>query len=243
MIRLEKNTKLLFWGDSITDGGRKRSMDGNHILGHGYQSIIASKLGYENIENMPRFINKGASGETIAQLYARIKQDVIDNKPDIISILAGINDINKRQGMPYKSTTDNYIRVYQMIIDDIRENLNDPVLIICEPFFLELRKSEAPYQNTPYALCEPYFEPAHNSLNDKIFEERRREISYMQRELKLFALKNNCIYVTLQNEFFEMAKKAAPEYLIWDSVHPTITGHELIARRWLETVEGELNKG
>ena len=99
MIRLNKGERILFFGDSITHGGRLQSMDGNHIIGHGYQSIIASKLGYENIENMPKFINKGVSGDSISQMYSRLYSDVIVNKPDIISILAGINDVGKGMGV------------------------------------------------------------------------------------------------------------------------------------------------
>ena len=53
------------------------SMDGNHIIGHGYPDLISSKLGYDNIENMPKFINKGVSGDSIADLYSRLNSDVL----------------------------------------------------------------------------------------------------------------------------------------------------------------------
>jgi len=36
---------VLFQGDSITDGGRGRTDDPNHILGHGYAYIVAARLG------------------------------------------------------------------------------------------------------------------------------------------------------------------------------------------------------
>ncbi len=36
-----KNARVLFQGDSITDGNRGRTADPNHILGHGYQFIVA----------------------------------------------------------------------------------------------------------------------------------------------------------------------------------------------------------
>lgn len=39
------NARFLFQGDSITDGNRGRSADPNHILGHGYVFIIATKHG------------------------------------------------------------------------------------------------------------------------------------------------------------------------------------------------------
>jgi len=58
-------------------------------------------------------------------------------------------------------------------------------------------------------------------------------------ELKLLVVKkiaksNNAIFVPLQIEFDLACTKAEPEYWIWDGVHPTPSGHELIARAWLK---------
>ena len=240
MIHLKKGSTILFLGDSITHGGRTNSMDGNHIIGHGYQSIIASKLGFENMDNMQKFINKGISGETISQIYSRLYTDVLKYKPDMISILAGINDVGKGFGLPYGMTTDKYIKIYQMMIDDIRTVLNNPTIIVCEPFYLELNSRNNPYENTPYVECESYVEPLYIKQSDNYMKLFRKELTYMQEQTKLLAEKNHCVFVSLQEEFYAAAKKAAPEYLIWDTVHPTIVGHELIARRWLEVVEKEL---
>ena len=49
-MKLDKNDILLFSGDSITDGNRGKCMDCNHIMGHGYQYIVASQLALENAE-------------------------------------------------------------------------------------------------------------------------------------------------------------------------------------------------
>ena len=57
-----KFRRILFQGDSITDGARGRNDDLNHILGHGYAYIIAGKLGYELAENRPLFLNGGSAG-------------------------------------------------------------------------------------------------------------------------------------------------------------------------------------
>lgn len=45
MAAFSKDARILFQGDSITDGQRGRSEDPNHILGHGYCFIIAAKHG------------------------------------------------------------------------------------------------------------------------------------------------------------------------------------------------------
>ena len=59
-----KNATILFQGDSITDGNRGRTLDPNHILGHGYAFLIASALGGRNPEMNWTFLNRGVSGNT-----------------------------------------------------------------------------------------------------------------------------------------------------------------------------------
>ncbi|WP_437231094.1 hypothetical protein SH661x_002346 [Planctomicrobium sp. SH661] len=48
------NSRVLFQGDSITDGNRGRTSDPNHILGHGYAFLIAAKFGGEIPELLSR---------------------------------------------------------------------------------------------------------------------------------------------------------------------------------------------
>lgn len=57
-----KDARVLFQGDSITDGNRGRSMDPNHILGHGYAFIIAASYGAVFPERNLTFLNRGVSG-------------------------------------------------------------------------------------------------------------------------------------------------------------------------------------
>ena len=85
--------KILFFGDSITDMARSRDMDGQAFgYGVGFVNSIASTLKYENPEKYD-IINRGIGGHRIVDLYARIKADVWNHKPDIISVLIGINDV------------------------------------------------------------------------------------------------------------------------------------------------------
>src|ERR1017187_5196874 len=67
--------RILFQGDSITDGNRGRNTDPNHILGHGYQFIIASKYGAELAERRLSFMNRGISGNTVSDLARRWQTD------------------------------------------------------------------------------------------------------------------------------------------------------------------------
>jgi len=66
-----KDARVLFQGDSITDGGRGRNQDPNHILGCGYVFIIAAKHGATFPELNLAFLNRGVSGNTVSNLAGR----------------------------------------------------------------------------------------------------------------------------------------------------------------------------
>ena len=240
---MKKGMTLLFQGDSITDGGRKRSMDGNNILGHGYPYLISAELSIEYCEKQLKFINKGVTGEAIENIYARLERDVIAYKPDLVSFLAGINDIERGVTLPYGETTGNYIAVYLKMYDRLKAALPDTVVVICEPFYLEVDNYDAPYENTPYVRCEEYFQPLNFPKNEKLIQRKKQEIALMQEKLREMADACDCIYVPLQEEFDSYAGRVPAEYLIWDNIHPTVAGHELIARKWLRTVKAATGKG
>jgi lysophospholipase L1-like esterase len=72
-----KKDYIVFMGNSITEGW----------------------LAYhpEFFEENP-YINRGIGGQTTSQMVLRFKQDVIDLKPSVVVILAGINDIAQNTG-------------------------------------------------------------------------------------------------------------------------------------------------
>lgn len=115
--------RILFQGDSITDGNRGRTDDPNHIMGHGYAFSIASKLGAEHPEI--EFINRGVSGNTVIDLLARWTIDAIQLNPDIVSILIGTNDTR-----PWNIFPDRFESIYRMLLQD----LPHAKFILCEPF-------------------------------------------------------------------------------------------------------------
>lgn len=233
---LKENSVILFYGDSITDGNRGRSMDGNHILGHGYAYILSARIGLENYEKQFKFINKGISGNVISQLYERLQNDVIDHKPDVISILVGTNDVGHALMDRTGSPVERYIDTYRKMIHEIKEKLPDAKIVICEPFYLVIDNYEAPYQNTPYCICEEYVKPGNIPKDDEAINFRRTEMDKMQKALKQFVEAEGLVYVPLQEEFERYAAKIPGEYLVWDSIHPTAVGHELIASKWLSVV-------
>ena len=81
--------RILFQGDSVTDAERKKE-DGTNA-GMGYPALVASKLGFD-YPNEYEFVNRGISGNRVSDLLARLKRDMINEKPDVMSILIGVND-------------------------------------------------------------------------------------------------------------------------------------------------------
>ena len=85
-----KPKTILFQGDSITDCGRSRENDSD--MGMGYPTMVKGELGLE-YPGQYTFLNRGISGDRIVDIYARIKADIINLKPDYMSILIGVNDV------------------------------------------------------------------------------------------------------------------------------------------------------
>ncbi|MCF0233936.1 MAG: hypothetical protein HUK22_03035, partial [Thermoguttaceae bacterium] len=154
-----KDAVVLFQGDSITDGARGRSADPNHILGHGYAFAIASELGGDRPEMNWTFVNRGVSGDTLVQLKNRWENDALALKPDVLSILIGVNDVARGE-----ETADEYRERYDALLAQTREALPNVLLVIVEPFATEPFVSGAPdraekislFQRAARELAEKY---------------------------------------------------------------------------------------
>lgn len=123
---IEDNSVILFQGDSITDCGRSREDPEN--LGNGYVSIIKTMLSDKFSQHNLKFLNRGISGDKIKDLAIRWEKDCIDLKPDLISILIGINDT-------LITSARHFEEEYRVLLNRTLKELN-PKIILCEPFLL-----------------------------------------------------------------------------------------------------------
>jgi lysophospholipase L1-like esterase len=187
--------RILFQGDSITDGNRGRSADPNHILGHGYVFIIAAKYGAAFPDLKLDFINRGVSGNTVLDLEKRWQKDTLDLKPDVLSILIGVNDSGRGVSL------DQYEQIYDKL----------------------LTQAKAANPKIKLVLCSPFVKPT-GKLNEDI--RKRQEI------VARLAKKHGAALVQFQPIFDEAVKRAPADYWIWDNVHPTYRGHQLMADEW-----------
>ena len=128
--------RILFQGDSITDGNRGRSADPNHILGHGYCFIIAAKFGEAFPEANLEFFNRGISGNTVLDLEKRWQKDTLDLKPDVLSILIGVNDFTHAGSGATPGAADTYEHDYDALLTATLAALPNVRLVLGEPFLL-----------------------------------------------------------------------------------------------------------
>ncbi len=205
---LQPGARILFQGDSITDGSRGRSLDPNHILGHGYAFLIAAKYGALYPELNLTFLNRGISGNTVRDLTARWTEDTLYLKPDILSILIGVNDAGRAASGQDDGTAEQYERDYNQLLTDTKATLPGIRFILCEPFLTQA-------------------EPG---------SKRQIETVLRQQAAARIAALHGAAFVRLQHIFDDAAKRAPADYWLWDGVHPTYSGHQLIADEWERVV-------
>ncbi len=215
-LKPEEGLTFLFQGDSITDGNRTRNNDWNHVLGHGYQYIIASKLWFENPNKNYMFYNRGISGNRVKDLESRWQKDALDLKPDVLSILVGINDVDAIINNRDPESIEEFERHYSNILEQTKSALPNTILVLCESFILPVGRVKENLKNW------------------------QNEVSIQQKVIRRLAKKYKAVFVELQQPFNDAYKKAAPEYWIWDGIHPMPGGHELIAREWLKEVQKQI---
>ena len=193
-------SRILFQGDSITDGNRGRSLDPNHILGHGYAFIIAARHGAAFPERKLDFFNRGVSGNTVLDLDKRWSKDTLSLKPDLLSVMIGVNDNGKGVSL------EAYEAAYDKILAEARAQNPKLKLVLMEPFVRH------PGKPVPESIV------ARQAIVAKL------------------AQKHGAALVRLQKLFDDAAAKTADDYWVWDSVHPTYRGHQLMADEWERVV-------
>ncbi len=194
---------FIILGDSITDCDRNR--DDINSLGMGYPAVTAANIGILHPQKF-RFINEGISGNRIVDVYARIKRDILNQKPDYLSILIGINDVWHELGDKNGVAAPKFEKIYSMLIEEIKEELPEIKIFILEPFV------------TP------------GTATDEHIEYFRTETTLRAEATKRIAEKYDLTFIPLQDKFDEAMKLAPASYWTRDGVHPTAEGHGIIAR-------------
>jgi len=216
---IAKRDVILFQGDSITDAGRAKeaakAAQANHqpAMGNGYAWLAAAALLLDRPADGLKILNRGISGNKVFQLAERWQADCLDLKPDLLSILIGVNDfwhtLNPQSA--YHGTVEVYERDYHALIERTRKALPRLKLVIGEPFVLR---------------C--------GAVNEKWFPEFDRYRAAARR----VAGKHCAVFVPFQAMFDDAIRYAPPEHWAGDGVHPSAAGASLMAHFWLKAVTG-----
>ena len=218
--------RILFIGDSITDGGwgnsggsskssQERSHgDMNHIFGHGYMEMCAAHFLSLYPQRDYLFFNRGISGNTIYDMQKRWKTDALDINPDVISILIGTNDIheflNEKSDVPYDFSR--WEQTYRSLLDEIKKQNPDIRIVLA----------------TPFVAKAGWVGESDN------FEQRKTMVEQLAEIVRKIAADYHAVLLPF-DELFKSIQPQAPRdnYWIWDGIHPTTAGHRRMADLWI----------
>ena len=203
--------RILFQGDSITDGSRDRRNYYN--MGDSYPKYATAYIREAHPEKDIEFINLGIGGNRTDQLFDRLYKDAIELQPDIISILIGINDVWHRYGKEKVATTDEQLELnYRTILKELRAKTNAKIMML-----------------SPYLLdCDG---------KDAIREDLKTVLPIVRRLADEFA----DVYVPLDEYFEEAMKTMPePRYYSADGVHLNENGAVFVGRLYADAIEAIL---
>ncbi len=194
--------KYVFCGDSITDADR---LWGPDPLGCGYVRILKDMLCERDAE--AEIVNRGHNGFTAADVLRHWAGDCLDQKPDVLTLLVGVNDAYSHIYGGYG--TEEYADLLECLIGTAKKAA-DARIILMEPFLF-------PY---PEELLGWY----------PVVEAFRNEV-------RLAAERFQTDFVPLWDVFADAQKRHSVRELTTDGIHLTLLGHRILAEAWLQVYQ------
>lgn len=205
-----RGQKIVLIGDSITDAGR-RGVDGPY--GAGYVNMARSLVLARYPELRLRFVNKGIGGNTVRDLADRWHTDVIQQQPDWLSVMIGINDVWRGFGPNVHEAVP--LPEYRTTLSDLLQQARDANgarLILMEPYMIEPDRSEP----------------------------MRAQMDRYGAVVRELAEQFEAVLVRTQAAFDRALEHSTPADWADDQIHPGAPGHAIIAIEFLRAVEFEL---
>jgi len=212
-MKLNPHDTLLMIGDSITDAGRARpvSEGPSGALGTGYVSLVDALLNAWQPTLGIRVVNRGTSGNTVRDLAGRWQSDVLDRRPDWVSVMIGTNDVWRQFDSPDSPEDhvlpDEYARTLDALV--IRTQPAVKGMVLLTPFYLEPNRSDA-------------------------MRARMDDYGAIARET---AQAHGTLFVDTQAAFDAVLAHVDPATLSGDRIHPSLTGHMVLARAFLSALD------
>lgn len=212
MMIITDNSKLVMIGDSITDSGRTQPVGEGLFEAHGkgYVAYVAGLIAASYPERQIRVVNMGTSGNTVRDLKTRWQRDVLDLKPDWLSIMIGINDVWRQFDLPLQTEMHVSLAEYEQTLEELVTAVKPSLkgLVLMTPYFIEPSPAD----------------------------EMRAMMDRYGSVVRGLAQKHSAIFVDTQAAFNAVLKHCYPASLAWDRVHPGVAGHMVLAKAFLEAV-------
>jgi lysophospholipase L1-like esterase len=210
--------KIVMIGDSITDCDRGRPIGeaGNGGAGHGYVELVDAFLQSAYPERKLRVVNVGTSGHTVRDLKARWQTDVVEQKPDWLTIMIGTNDVWRQFDRPMLPELHVRIDEYERTLEELIVQTKPLVkgIVLMTPFFVEPCREDR----------------------------MRMEMDRYGAVVRAVAKRNGTLFVDTQAAFDRVLVHIYSAQLTWDRVHPNKAGHMILARALLNAVEFDYAK-
>lgn len=223
--------RILFQGDSITDGNRYKSeesrWDLNHQIGHSYAYIVAAQLTSKH-PGKYSIINRGISSDCVERMAKRWQVDTLDENPDVLSILLGINGNREYDGQfpeGIEAHLEHFESTYRALLDSARSANPSLKLVLIEPFVLPVGR---------YA--------EHYGAFMSVFARKQGIIRQIAEDY-------GAIFIPTQERLEQLVAECVPilnangcdidpmKYWLWDGVHPTEAFHGVLADLWIEATK------
>lgn len=212
MLKLQKGDKLVMIGDSVTDCERAKPVGEGlfNAIGRGYVSNVDALLSSAYPELEIRVVNMGISGNTVLDLKKRWQTDVLDQKPDWLSVMIGINDVWRQYDSPRIKESHVDLEAYEAALRELLQAVRPQLkgLVLMTPFFIELNTEDA----------------------------MRRTMDQYGEVVKRLALEFDATLVDTQASFNKLLSHMHSSNIAWDRVHPNHVGHMTLARAFLNGV-------
>ena len=119
----QKKTKIIFFGDSITELGVKEKPYRGYIL------ELEDKSKAENKSDQYDFIGSGISANKVYDLYLRLEEDVLSKNPDVVFIYVGVNDVWHKTLLGTGTDADKFEKFYLAILKKLKDKNIKAVLV------------------------------------------------------------------------------------------------------------------
>ena len=205
-IKIDPGSTVVFIGDSVTDCGRDRADPGS--LGDGFVALAAARFDSAHPGSAVRFLNRGISGNCAVDLRRRWDHDCLDHKPDVISILVGINEVSRRFDRDDPTSDSVFENHYHWLLDTAAQSAAQ--LIMMEPFLLPVNDEQLGW---------------------------REELDGKLAVVRSLAQRFGATLIATDDLMTPAAAGVGgPGALAGDGIHPTAEGHAVLARAWLKAV-------